>query len=190
MTTTRIPAPDRRRLRIPAFLGLLLAGTLLSGCAIFHKSKPIPCPHIGILGDAANLTAFRPGGGHDITDVDYKAEVEGLSGTCSSAEHGKAIDMNVSLRLIASAGPALQGTKIGVPYFVSVIDHKSGQILAKADFISPINFPSGHRRAGVVEQVNEHIPVAHGRQGPDFDVLVGLQLTEAQLDYNRSHTGE
>ena len=177
------------RIRRAAAVLPLLALPALAGCSLFDKTPPPPCPQIGILADAQKMTVFRPGG-KDITDVIYKAEVAAISGACKSADGGKAIDMTVSLKLIATRGPASKGESIKLPYFVSVVDHQSQQILAKSAFDSPLDFPSGARRAGVVEEVSEHIPLTQGRKGPDYDVLVGLQLTPEQLKYNRQEGTE
>lgn len=182
------PAKAPAVLRLLAVL--LVTAPLLSACALFNKTPPPPCPQIGILADAAKLTHFRPGEGRDITDVDFKGEVVGISGACKTGDKGKAIEMTVSLRLVATRGPASSGSAVTLPYFVSVVDHQTQRILAKRNFDSPIDFSGGQRRAGVVEVVTQHIPLTQGRKGSDFDVLVGLQLTAEQLDYNRHQVNQ
>lgn len=182
-------APGRAGAGAAGLLVLLLGSSLLSGCAIFHKKKPVACPGFGILGDADKITHFTPRG-QDITDIDYRATVAGLGGSCASADDGQAIEMKVSIKLLANRGPALTGDQIGVPYFVSVIDRRDQKILAKATFVSPIKFAAGHAEAGVVEKVSEHIPLAPGAHGPDYEILVGFQLTQTELDYNRTHPGQ
>jgi len=185
----RRPAPPGRagwsRLGIVALTSILLAG-----CGLFDRSVPPPCPRVSILGDAAQMVVFRPGPGRDLTDVEYEGEISNVQPKCEYIKKNTVIDMTVTLELIATRGPAAATGKPGhLPFFVSVIERGTSRILGKATFDSALEFLPGKRRAGSSEEIAQTIPLGPGKTGVDYEILVGFQLTEEQLQYNRKQRG-
>ncbi len=183
----RIPQPGLRRLR-SCFLLLPLA---VGACGMFDRSAPPPCPRIGILADAATLVKFRPGKGRDLTDVEHEAEVFSVDRTCELRDKGAAVEVVVTIQMAASRGPAAPeaATTIALPYFVAVVERASQRIVARESIPGQVELPPGRRRAGVGEEITERIPLAAGRSPADYEILVGLELTEEQLEYNRRRRG-
>ena len=58
-------------------------------------------------------------------------------------------------------------------------------ILAKEIFTSIVPFPEGRSQAGVVEELEQIIPLPDRKAGPNYEIIVGFQLTEEQLQQNR-----
>ena len=56
------------------------------------------------------------------------------------------------------------------------------------DQVKALVFQPTQRRAGVVEEIEELIPLPAGLSGADFEILVGLELTADQLEFNRSRS--
>jgi hypothetical protein len=179
---------DRLRHPVAAVFALGLAGFALSGCSIFEKKIQV-CPKVSILSDAAEMTTFQPGGGRDVTDVVLQGEVNAVTSECKYDKDTKVIDMTANLTLVAVRGAALRQGEVTLPFFVAVIDRKTQKILKKRTFQSPVPFPEGRRRSGVSEVIVEHITVGADRTISDYEVLVGLQLTEEQVEYNRKQRG-
>jgi len=168
---------------------LILSGLVMAGCSWFEKSTPHPCPRVSILADAAQVIQFRQGGGRDVTDVAYKGEVSSVTSECEYIKDNKVIDMTVTITLVAARGSSAQSGDINLPFFVAVVDRKTQAILNKKAFQSPVPFPEGRRRSGVAEQISERISLTDGKTAADYEILVGLQLTEDQLEEMRKLRG-
>ncbi len=168
--------------RAPAAMAVLIL--LVGGCGLFQKPPPGPCPRVSVLDVAAKLVMFRPGPGRDLIDVEFEGEITPLGGGCNYVDRDRVIEMRLELRIAALLGPAAGGATVELPYFVAIVGPDQA-ILAKQVFRSPIEFEKNRRRAGALEQTDQTIPLAEGQTGADFEVLIGFQLTAAQLDYNR-----
>ena len=168
-------------------LALLLAVPALSGCeSLFGKKVngqglDLACPKVGILRDANQVTLYRPGG-KGAADVQARAQIVDYLGNCTYDETGVTVD--VSLILVAERGPALTGTSVPLSYFAAVID-PAGNIPTRQRFDTSIDFTGNGPRAGSREDLQPHIPLPKAKDARDYQVLVGFQLTQAQLDANR-----
>ncbi|HYM33635.1 MAG TPA: hypothetical protein VEU47_20210 [Candidatus Cybelea sp.] len=156
---------------------------------MFGGSKHDVCPRASILGDASQVVLYKSGEGRDVTDITYQGEVTALAGECEFSSKGKVINMTVTITLVATRGPAASGDSVQLPFFVSVIDKRQQRVMNKAVFESPIPFKDNRRRSGVAEQIAETINVEQGRTSADYEILVGLQLNEEQLEFNRKRRG-
>jgi len=161
---------------------------MLSGCGVFDREVKPPCPRVGILGDAATMIQFRPGAGRDLTDVEFEAEIIGFTGDCEFRNRNAQAVVTVNVQIVGARGPAAKGDSMTVPFFVAIVD-RDQRILARETFASKIDFPAGRRRAGVAEEMEQKIPIPADRRSSDFEILIGLQLGQAQLDYNRQKRG-
>ncbi len=166
---------------------LSLAATLAAcgiGESLFSKPQPVNCPAVNMLADTARLIQFR-GPGTDLTDVAFEAEVGGVEVRCEFNKARTEVTVTTVLALIGTRGPATAGAAtLEIPFYVAVVD-KAQNILAKETFGSAMEFPQGRRRAGVSEEITQKIPLSAERRPGDIEVLVGLQLSPQQLEYNR-----
>jgi hypothetical protein len=160
----------------------------LAGCSTFNREPPPPCPPVAILGETSSLTQFRQGPGRDLTDVEYGVQILDYRGGCEFSSDKRTVTINLTTDIIAQRGPAMAGTAITVPYFIAVLD-RSQQILTKQVFETRIDLPAGRRRAGVAEGSQPIIPFAEGKGPKDYSIMIGLQLTDEQLAWNRQARG-
>ena len=175
-----MPKTTKRRSTCSAATLLLTA--LLAGCGANVGAFPPPCPKVGILGDAADLTRFR-GNGTDITDTVVDGRITGLGGKCS-LDDLKHLRTVVSVNMDITRGPAAQGRVEDVTYFVSVA--RGTTILDKRTFTLPVSFPANTDRLRLTgDQIDLVLPVSDTVSGAAYSVLVGFQLTPAQLAFNR-----
>jgi hypothetical protein len=150
---------------------------------MFSATKPVSCPQVTKVGEAALLTRFRPPG-HDITDVVFDAFIGDINGKCEASDQGVTVKMTVDF--VASRGPAEKDHKASFAYFVAITDAKSN-VLAREQFDTFIDFPGNKTRNGIREELEEKIPLTAGQRGDDFRVYVGFALTHDELAYNRAH---
>lgn len=140
---------------------------------------------MSILGDAQKAIQFRPGPGRDPTDVVYEIEIAGIGSGCEFARKNASVTVTTNIGIAASRGPAAQGDVTGVGnYFVAIVDRQQN-ILRKEVFDASVKLPVGTRRAGTGDQTVQTIPLGPNVRSSDYEVLVGLQLSEEQLRWNR-----
>ena len=174
-----------RAFRWPALPGTALMSALIPLLAACGSDRPKfapPCPSVGIVGDAADLTVFR-GRGTDLTDMVVDGRITGLSGKCSAPdfEHLRTV---ISVNLDLARGPAMQGRTADVTYFVSIA--KGDQILDKRDYTLQVAFDrNGSRLRLTGDEIDLDIPTPGKVTGADYRILVGFQLTPDQLAFNR-----
>ena len=170
-------------LRVVAAGSLLVAVAGCSSLNPFKKADPRPCPSVLALKDAVQTTVYRPGPGRDILDQRFVVDIADISSTCKYS--GDALLVSVAIDLIFTKGPAQEGEAMSVPFFVAIT--KGGdEILAKQIFDSDIEFPGNRRRAGVREEIDQFIRLLPDETGAAYEVIVGLQVSEEQLERNRT----
>ena len=167
-----------RALALPGLLSLLLAacsGSMVP--EVFAKKSALPCPKASILAEAAEVTLFRPGGGQDLTDIAFQAEIAGIDGTCQYMDDDRVVEVGLVVRIAALRGPGATTRHADFPFFVAILD-PAQNILVKKVFPSAIVFPQGRRRAGVVEELQQTIPLRAGEELADgYEILMGFQLS-------------
>lgn len=169
-------------MRRPA--GRAAAGALLlalSGCSLFEDDqRGRPCPDAVILADAKRITVYRDGPGRDLTDILFEGEIDRIASSCSYSR--RELTVTLAADIVAARGPAASSGEVTLPFFVAILDEQR-QVVAKQVFDSAIPIPSGRRRAGVREEIEQVIPLTDA--APYYEIVVGFQLTPEQLEQNR-----
>lgn len=174
--------------KAPALLGL---AALLAACG--STPEPPECPPVSVIGDAASLTRFAPGRGRDLVDVDFRAELTDLRSGCIYAKEKEGTSklvVAVAPAIAATRGPANEDRKADFQYFVSVVG-ADADILNKQLFPVSVVFPGNNTRIDLVQDdppVSIDLPVAAEGERY-FEILLGLQLSEDELQYNRRMAG-
>ena len=171
----------------PLVLAVLCGAALsLSGCKMFNKEEPPPCPRVSILGEADNLFKFKDGGGQTDKDVEFRAKVSGYTGACQYDKDEKTMAVTLGVRFDAWKGPAMTEPKGHFSYFVAVPAFRGtqdGKKVLTVDFDAP--GPQGARFSD--QDVVISFPVRDVKDLPKYEIFIGMQLDAAQLDYNRKH---
>jgi hypothetical protein len=167
-----------------ALLALPLALTLgLSACGGPDLPKfPPACPQTGIISDAADVTTFR-GNGTDLTDMVVDGQIKGISGKCQLNDLTH-LHTTISVNLDLTRGPASSSRTVPVSYFVSV--SRGDTVLDKQIYTIPVAFPSNTDHVQLTgDQIDMVLPVDQKLSGAAYRVLIGFQLTPAELEFNR-----
>lgn len=173
----------------------LLILPVIAACSLFGDDAPPLCPSVHLLKDADRLTLFRDGPGRDLTDTRFEVDLEGYAVACEydiddDTREGE-LAVQVQPGFIVRRGPADKTRAIDVPFFVVLRDANDGTPIEKANFSTRVEFPGNQRQIGLIDEpVDLTIPIYAGRDGGDFSILLGLQLTADQLDYNRTTGGQ
>jgi len=177
-----------RKARVVAAIGVAaLAGTLTGGCAWWTgagEQEVIQrgCPNAGILPDAQVLTEYRPGGGRDIIDETYRWELLDVASRCSY--DGPEIEVDYALSLVVNAGPAATETRVNAPFFVA-ITRNGDTIIDKKLHQAVVTFEPGQRSVVYTRTFTDLTWEIGEDDGLFYDVVLGFQLTPAQVAENR-----
>lgn len=172
-------------------LGLLAGAALLSvtGCSWFSSEKKPDqpqCPRISILADAATETRFRAGKGHDLTDVELVAGIGNFSGDCLFDFDKRTMNIKMQVSIDAKLGPAAQGRKADLSYFIAVPTYYPAPS-AKKTLPVALEFPKDSDRVRYTDkEIELNLPIKDLRDLAAYEVFLGIQLTPEELDYNRS----
>lgn len=166
---------------------LLAAAAALAVSACATEPDVRECPPTGAVSGVERMTSFRPGGGEDLTEVMFTARVDSVDSVCEYDDEGVEIAMNV--RLVAERGPADTARRADLQYFVAVEDGP-GNFTAKEIYDVTLPFEGNRRRVGIVEEVDVTIPRPADNSFAEIRILVGLQITPEQVDYNRRTRGQ
>lgn len=171
---------------------LALPAVLLSGCFGFDASNfddspnVGPCPVAGALYDASRVVEIKGAERHE--NVGFTGAIEGVRGFCRYIGTNP-ITMEVEIDFAFGRGPQAEGLSHTYPVFVTVT-RRDRSVLAKERFDIPVTWPADKDIVRVTESVpGIVIPRANETvSGSNFEVIVGFDLTPAQLAYNRSGT--
>lgn len=161
---------------------ILAAAAALTVSACASEPKQLACPPAGAVSGVERMTSFRPGGGEDLTEVQFTAQINSVESVCRYDEDGVEVAMNVSL--VAERGPADTARQADLQYFVA-IENGSGNFTAKEVYDLTLPFEGNRRRVGVVEEVDIEIPTPADKSFADIRILIGLQISPEQVEYNR-----
>ena len=149
--------------------------------SIFGSSKLLlPCPQVEVLPGAETITIFREGEGRDLVDVRFEGIIAPFSGQCQYVDDDTAVVVELILRIGATKGPAATSQTEEFPFFVAIAE-KTGKIIAKKVFYSPVEVEEGRRRATVQEELEQRIPLTGLKTGADYVIIIGFQLTREQM---------
>lgn len=158
---------------------LLLA---LAGCSSAQPAPPGGCPKVAVLGELAELVRFRPGAGRDLTDVEIEAKFSTLAFGCLYDKQSVSVEIDIEVE--ATRGPALGPGKATFQYFAAVTN-PAGEIVAKEPFDATVEFKGNTTRLVVADELTQRIPLVDRNSGPNWSILLGLQLTDEQRDWIR-----
>jgi hypothetical protein len=176
---------SRATARLLALPALTVALAALSGCGMFRKTPQFDCPVVELPKDLSTMTKFREGAGRDLTDVVYNAGILDVQIACDYGSRGASIQLNVVVG--ADRGPANTSPSATIPYFIAIGD-PARNILAKEVFSTTVTFQPGQSRAANTEETEEMIPLPKGASAERYGIIVGLQLSPEELEYNRAKT--
>jgi hypothetical protein len=132
------------------------------------KITPI-CPQVAIVRELQSIEDY----GREAAAPEQlvaSAHLRKIDGDCAYVKGG--IDVKFELGALAERGPRLGGKHTEFPYFIAVVNPE--QTILNKDTANVSFTFSG----------DKHTPRAKDKRkdGPDYQVLIGFQLTQEQLD--------
>lgn len=174
--------------RLKPVLAGLSALALAGGCNAFSalddRPNVGPCPVAGALYDAQRFVEVGEVERHE--NVGFTGEIERVSGFCRYVGKNP-ITMEIEIDFALGKGPMAEGDEKEYQYFVTVT-RRDRLVLGKDISSFKVKFP---RNADIVRhrETVKGIVIPRATEtvsGTNFEVIVGFELTEEQLAYNRS----
>ncbi len=170
-------------------LGLTACTTYQNVVDKFNDPIVLKCPDYWVVADAANVIKYKDGPGRDLIDIDFEGKITGVQLGCLSNidrnTKSGILEIDVTLRMDASRGPANRNRKARFDYFISVVD-KNRKILFREDFPLGINFPGNKTRILFRSNpVTLEVPISPKWSSSYYGIFAGLKLTREELQFNR-----
>lgn len=146
------------------------------------------CPRVSALPELARVTQFADETNPVPTMILSETVLHKLDSSCITSE--SAINLDIVLNFISTLGTAglKQNTtesSYSHAYFVAVVE-PSGKIIAKDVFaLSPV-FTSGQKEVYSTQRLQQTIPLSSNIPANQYQIMVGFQLSESELAYNRT----
>lgn len=158
----------------------------LSGCKIFVKEEPPPCPRVSVVEDASKLVRFHLGS-TDVKDIEMSAEIVKYRGSCHYDKDDKVMEVSLDVGIDAYAGPAFTPGEKKIDYFIAVpAFFPSAE--GKKIFPVTLDIPAGPKGVHITDRdVRIQIPIKDIKKLEADEIFVGFQLEPSELDYNRKH---
>lgn len=168
---------------------LLGAGIFLSACTS-NLEDTLKCPGITVLDDTRTLTRMASPGS---ANAAFVATVLGAAGTCEYDLDDRTktgmVEAEIAVTFAVSRGVALKSNVAAFDYYVAVTDSFGG-ILNKIIFPVQVTLPTGKNGATMKDDpLTLIIPLKTSAQATGaykkYHIVVGLQLSPSELDYNQ-----
>ena len=148
----------------------------------------VPCPPIHIVEELSMLHQFLDDAAQRSENALSNARITNVKGICHQSGANVVVDMDIAFE--GALGPKAKGwnterPSFAYPYFVAVTT-PDGQILAKEIFAAAIGYDKAQQRTAVVENLRQVIPVSGGTFTGSPELMLGFQLTDQELVYNRA----
>lgn len=175
-----------------AFASALAAATVLSGCQTVRENfgdpepNPGPCPNALALYDAHRIVEVN-GDVSNYENVGFTGEILNVVSFCRYTDRNASpINMELGVRMAFGRGPSAVGSTKTYELFIAVTRTDTA-VIHKETFPITVTFQPGQDRVERVEEFSEILIPRAGADtsGVNFEVIVGFELTEEQLQFNR-----
>jgi hypothetical protein len=180
--STRAKRPSwRRSVAAWSIAAPALAG--LAACSTFGtRQGTYTCPATTVVPELQSLVTIVPGANG--ATIQSSGRVNTLTATCDrDGDTGVVSNLTIDFAGLRTT-PAV--AQLALPYFVAVAD-ATGNILGKQQYTMILGFDPNAPVTKATDSVTVHLPLKNAQLGNIYTLVVGFQLTQSQLDYNRAH---
>lgn len=156
--------------------------TLLSACETLIPGTYLSCPTASFLAGTEQISIYENIDNKDNENFLIVANMENLASACSfSSERAEIVivfDIKAETRIRDG------DNSLSLPFFLAILD-KNGEILSKTSFNSQVPFGNKSMLTWT-EELEQEIFLIDNSPPHSFEILIGFQVTEEQLEDNLS----
>ena len=140
------------------------------------------CPVVGITPDLGNVTQIRS------SEIVSETIIASVKPTCTLADNNVTVRLAIDFK--GRLGPeglkdAKTEANYSIPYLIAVIDPK-GEIISKDIFAITMTYKQNEAEQSFPDLLEQVIPLKSGEEPENYKVMIGFQLDDQQLAYNRA----
>lgn len=149
------------------------------------------CPEAEVIQELRNLTEFAPMAPATPDNMVSSVRIANLKTVCRSVD-STSVTLDIALTLTGSLGPRARikptdKPSFAYPYFVALTTD-DGKIVAKEIHAVSLSYDKGQDRLTLEETLRHTLPIRlSGGHITPYRLLVGFQLSDDQLAYNRAN---
>lgn len=145
------------------------------------------CPEVRIVPDLNQVHQFVDPSAMVTEQSVSSIHLAGVQSACSIAQNKPAIDMTLAFE--GSTGPKARAKpndkpRFAYPYFVA-LTNQQGNIISKEIFAVTMAYDNDENKLNHTETIRQLLPTT-GADQKDYKILIGFQLTDQELAYNRA----
>lgn len=171
----------------------ILTLALVTGCAgtkeiaesFDTRQNAGACPPVGSVYDASRVVQFNDGSEDVYSNIRYTGEITNVRSFCRYTGDNP-LTAQLEIDFAFGKGPAADSDRHDYGYWVAVT-RRNGKVLAKEYYTVSADFAGG-KLDGATQKIDRiTIPRADETiAGTNFEILVGFDLSEKELDFNRA----
>ena len=167
--------------KITRYLFQILIICLGFGCAS-SSNEMAYCPKVGVISDLDRVTEIEVAASRSKSNILLSSKIQRLKTRCKTGADG--ITILIVFDLFSKLSRYDIPTDVDLRYLIATID-PNDQILAKEVYKTTVSFMDGIQTARNTQEVEVFIPSPGEIDFGNHKILVGFELTEDQLQYNR-----
>ena len=167
--------------KIIRFLFQILIIYLGFGCAISSNDMAY-CPKVGVISDLDRVTEIEVAASQSKSNILLSSKIQRLRTKCTVSANGKTI--SIVFDLFSKLSRYDIPTDVDLRYLIATVN-PNDQILAKQVYKTTVSFMDGIQTTRNTQEVEVFIPSTEDVDFRNHKILVGFELTEAQLQSNR-----
>lgn len=146
------------------------------------------CPAISIMPDLKSLVEFRDPQNPLPANLISEFNMVGVQSECT--QKGDQLAMEIQVVFTGKLGPKAKANKadkpsFAYPYFIAVTETDTGSVVAKEVFAASVSYGADQKDVKQIETITQNLPIKSKEDLRKYRVMVGFQLDENQLAYNR-----
>lgn len=142
------------------------------------------CPRAEIVSDLGTIMEFINPAKPGLDSMMSRFDMSAIQSAC--AYKGSTMSVDLTLDFNGKLGPKAPGGQpfFSYPFFVAVVS-PAGTVVAKEIFSASITYENGESTKTYRENLRHLIPVRNKKHGAGHRIMVGFQLSDEQLAFNR-----
>lgn len=159
----------------------------LAAAAMTEIATPVECPRVDVVDELSSLHQFVDGN-NEAAGAISSVTITAIDSLCSINEQNVVVDMDIIMQ--ARLGPrakaaATDKPSFSYPYFIAITT-PSGDISAREVFAATIAYDADEESLTHNEKMRQVIPLTGDYSPRQYEIMVGFQLSPAELAYNRA----